>query len=155
MIHRFGDVEFVTARAAPRVRDVDTEESAPAADAPGARLAITGLCVLEGLVLVGFAGFYAYEIAIGESDSVARAVTSMLLILLGGVALLLLARGWRAGGAWPRTPTIVWNALLVPVAWSLHQAGRTAVGVGLAVLAVVSILAAIAAAPADGRTDDG
>jgi hypothetical protein len=100
-------------------------------------------------VLLGFAVLYGYEIAIGASDSVVRAVMSMLLILVGSVALLLLARGWRTGGSWPRTPTIVWNLLLLPVAWSLHQGGRTAIGASLAVVAVASVVAAIAAAPTD------
>jgi hypothetical protein len=78
---------------------------------------------------------------------------SMLLILLGGIALLLLARGWSTSASWPRTPTIVWNALLLPVAWSLHQSGRSAVGVLLAVVAVGSIVAAVAAAPVAARPD--
>jgi hypothetical protein len=130
---------------------VRPEELPPTASAPGARLAVTALCALEGLVLLGFACLYGYEISIGESDSLARALMSMLLILVGGVALLLLARGWRTGGSWPRTPTIVWNALLLPVAWSLHQGGRTAIGAALAALAVASVVAAIAGAPADRR----
>ncbi len=124
-------------------------EDRPADGESSARLAVTALSALEGLVLLGLAGFYGYEIAVGASDSVARAVMSTLLILVGGVALLLLARGWRSGGSWPRTPTIVWNALLVPVAWSLHQGGKSAIGLALAVLALVSVVAAIAAAPAD------
>jgi hypothetical protein len=132
---------------------VPPEDRPPAANAPGARRAATALCALEGLTLLGFAAFYGYEIALGESDSVARAVMSMLLILLGGIALLLLARGWATGVSWPRTPTIVWNALLLPVAWSLHQSGRSGIGVLLAVVAVGSIAAAIAAGRPGDRPD--
>ena len=104
------------------------------------------LCAVEGLTLLGFAAFYGYEIALGQSDSVARAVMSLLLILLGGIALLLLARGWSTASSWPRTPTVVWNALLLPVAWSLHQSGRSAIGVLLAAVALGSIAAAVTAA---------
>lgn len=124
-----------------------TDDLPPGPGASSARLVVAALCVLEGIVLLGFAGFYAYEIAIGESASVARAVMSMLLILIGGIALLLLARGWRTGESWPRTPTIVWNALLLPVAWSMLQADRTAVAMSLGLLAIMSVVAALRAAP--------
>jgi uncharacterized membrane protein len=132
---------------------VHSEDRSPDAGGAGARRAATALCALGGLTLLGVAAFFGYEIALGESDSVARAVMSMLLILLGGIALLLLARGWSTSASWPRTPTIVWNALLLPVAWSLHQSGRSAVGVLLAVVAVGSIVAAVAAAPVADRPD--
>ena len=131
------------------------EDRTEGASGPGARRAATMLCALEGLALLGFAGFYGYEIAIGESDSVARAVVSMLLIVVGAVGLLLLARGWSSGASWPRTPTIVWNALLLPVSWSLHQAGRSGFGAVLAVLAIGSVVAALAAAPRVDRPGAG
>ena len=45
---------------------------------------------------------------------------------------------------------MLWNALLLPVAWSLHEAGRTPVALAVAVVAVASIGAAVSA---PGRRD--
>ncbi|WP_323096730.1 hypothetical protein [Intrasporangium sp. YIM S08009] len=119
---------------------------APASPAtPGTPQRLTGaLTLLEALVVVGFAGFFAYEIATGATSTVTTAVMSGLLILVFGVGLGLLARGWFRGRDWPRTPTLLWNALLLPVAWSLHDAGRTPVALGVAAVALVSIGAALA-----------
>jgi hypothetical protein len=76
------------------------------------------------------------------------------MILVFGVALLFVARGWTRGQGWPRTPTLVWNALLLPVAWTLRESDQTLVAAGLAVLAVASIVAALASPPrrSDGST---
>lgn len=72
---------------------------------------------------LGFCAFYLYELVIGEGDDAARVVMSIALMALTGVALLAMARAWRSGGTWPRTPTILWNLLMLPVAWSMHGGG--------------------------------
>lgn len=107
----------------------------------------------EALVLLALALFYAYETASGAAADVARAVTSGVLILVFAVLLLVVARGWSRGADWPRTPTLLWNALLLPVAWSLHDAGRTLLAVGVAGVALGSIVAALAA-PASAPVRD-
>ena len=53
-----------------------------------------------------------------------------------------LARGWLGSGAWPRTPTIVWNAVLLPVGVSLVQGTRVAEGWVVIVVALVAVVAA-------------
>jgi hypothetical protein len=110
----------------------------------GARRTAGALTLVEGLVVVGFGAFYGYEIATGAAADVTRAATSGLLILVFGLGLLWLARGWLVGRDWPRTPTLLWNALLLPVAWSLHESDRTEVALGVAGLAVASLAAALA-----------
>lgn len=94
-------------------------------------------------MVLGLAGFYAYEISIGATDSVTRALTSGILILGFGIFLLFMARGWARRATWPRTPTILWNALLLPVAWSLLESEQVAIALGVGALAVASIAAAI------------
>ncbi|MBM6404377.1 hypothetical protein JQN72_09010 [Phycicoccus sp. CSK15P-2] len=103
------------------------------------------MCALQSLVLVGVVGFYGYELAVGEGSDPVRVVMSGLLILLGAAGLAVLARGWWGRERWPRTPTVVWNALLVPVGWSLVQAGRTALGAGVLFVALLTGGAAVAA----------
>jgi hypothetical protein len=113
----------------------------PSRGARGVAGLLTGL---QALALVGFAAFYVYELAIGEGSDATRVLMSAVLILVGAVALAVVCRGWVRGAAWPRTPTIVWNLLLVPVGVGLIQGNRALVGWGVVVMAVACTLAAIA-----------
>lgn len=107
------------------------------------------LTLLEALVVLGFGAFWAYEVIVGAADDATRAVTSGLLIVLFGIALLVLARGWFGPREWPRTPTVLWNVLLLPVAWSLRDAGRTPLALAVAVVAIVSVVVAVSAPRVD------
>ena len=109
------------------------------------------LTFLEALVVLGFAGFYVYEMVTGATDDLTRAATSGALILVFGLALLALSRAWARASQWARTPTVLWNVLLLPVAWSLHESDRDAVALGVAAVAVASIVAAVAS---PGRRDE-
>jgi hypothetical protein len=134
-----------------------TDPSSPTPATAGAPQRLAGvLTLLEALVVVGFAGFFAYEIATGATSTVTTAVMSGLLILVFGVGLGALARGWFRARDWPRTPTLLWNVLLLPVAWSLHDADRTPVALGVAAVALASIGAALASPMRrDAGTPDG
>jgi hypothetical protein len=107
------------------------------------------LCALHALVLLGFVVFYLWELGQGASDDATRVVMSAVLIAVFAVLLGLVARGWLRGQDWPKTPTVVWNVLLLPVAWSLIQADRALVGVGLGLAAVAGVLAAVLAQSAE------
>lgn len=82
------------------------------------------VCLSQALVLVGFSVFFVVEIVRGHALDPARAVMSVVMMLLVAAGLVALARGWRGGAAWQGTPTVLWHALLLPVAWSLFQAGQ-------------------------------
>ena len=127
-----------------------TEPTPATREVRGSHRAAGLLTLLEALVVLGFALFYVYEIVTGATDDLTRAATSGLLILVFGLGLLALARGWSRAADWARTPTLLWNVLLLPVAWSLHQSDRTPVGLAVAVVALASIVAALAA---PGRRD--
>ncbi len=109
------------------------------------------LAALEALVLLGLVAFYAYGIASGATSDVVRAVTSGLLILVFGVGLLVVARAWVSAKDWPRTPTLLWNALLLPVGWSLWQSEQAQLAAAVLVLAGASIVAALLAPVAPTR----
>src|SRR6476620_11420419 len=100
------------------------------------------VCGLEAAVLLGFCGFYLWELAQGASSDAGRAAVSTLLIAIFAVALGMLARAWLRGAGWPNTPTIVWNVLLLPVSWGLLTGGQALVGALVAVVAIVGIAAA-------------
>lgn len=96
-------------------------------------------------MLAGFCVFYAVELARGVSSDTTRVVMSIVLIAAFAVVLGALARAWLSGADWPNTPTVVWNVLLLPVAWGLVQAGRGLVGALVGAVAIVGIVSAIAA----------
>jgi hypothetical protein len=89
--------------------------------------------------MAGFAVYYVVELVLGEGSDATRVLMSALLIVIAAVGLGLLSRGWLGTAAWPRTPTIVWNVLLLPVGVSLTQGNRVLVGWVVIVVALVSI----------------
>ena len=113
------------------------------APAPGPRRLVAALVGVQALALLGFAAFYVYELVIGKGSDAGRVIMSALLILLGGLGLAAVTRGWLSDAAWPKTPTIVWSALLVPVGFGLVQGNQVAVGwtvLGIATVTAVSAL---------------
>ncbi len=111
----------------------------------GSQRAAAALTLVEALVLLGFTVFFVVEIVSGASESVATASTLGVLSLCFSAGFGALAVGWSRGSTWPRTPTILLNALLVPVAWSLHDAERTDLALPIGAVAVATIVAAVAA----------
>ena len=129
-----------------------TESTSPARAVRGSHRAAGLLTLVEAVAVLGFALFYVYEMVTGATDDLTRAATSGVLILVFGLGLLALARGWARAADWPRTPTVLWNALLLPVAWSLHESDRTPVALAVGLVAVASIVAAVSS---PGRRADG
>ncbi len=107
------------------------------------------VCAVQALSLLGFVAFYLWELTQGASKDAVLVVMSALLILVFAIGIGALARGWWKGANWPNTPTIVWNLLLLPAAWSLFQAGRGVVALALAVVAALGIVSAARADTAD------
>ena len=118
------------------------------------RAVAAGICGVQALALLGFVGFYVWELTQDSADDVARAVMSAVLILVFAVGIAALARGWVRGDNWPNTPTVVWNALLLPVGWSLVQSDHGLVGALVVVVALVAVVAAIRADTADEDADE-
>ena len=118
------------------------------------RAVAAGICALQALALLGFVGFYLWELTQDSSDDATRVVMSALLILVFAMGIAALARGWVRGDNWPSTPTVVWNALLLPVGWSLVQSDRGLVGALVIVIALLGIIAAIRADTTDRDAED-
>ena len=132
---------------------VVTEQPSPTGSAPHLTgrsrdvfrdLAAT-VSAVQAMSLLGFVVFYLWELTQGASDDAVLVVMSALLILVFAAGIGALARGWWNGDNWPNTPTVVWNLLLLPVAWSLFQAGRGVVALVLAAVAVLGIFSAVRA----------
>lgn len=77
-----------------------------------------------------------------------------VLTLAFGASLGLVARGLWRGLGWPRTATVVWLVLLLPVGWAMVQAGWGLVGaliLGSAVIGIVAVAAESTSAATSGR----
>ncbi len=119
------------------------------------RVVAAAVCTAQGLFLLGFCAFSLYELAQGGSDDATRVVMEVVLVAAFAAGLLGLARFWVRGANWPNTPTIVWNLLLLPVAWGLTQGGRGLIALAVATVAITGIVSAVAADTSDADTSSG
>lgn len=113
----------------------------------------TALAALAMLIMAGMA---AFGVISGGASTISRALTeaAVLLVLAVGVGLLTLNLLRRKSLA--KTPTVLWNGLLVPVAFSLMSGGAKAFGAVTLAVAVVTFFAALSLPrfePADEEND--
>lgn len=101
------------------------------------------MCLLEAVLLLVTAGMYGLELLAGEAFDANTASMSLVVSLIFAILLLVLGMSWFRGREWPRTPTIVWNALLLPASWTLGTSTGLWYGVGLALIAIVGVAAAL------------
>lgn len=120
-------------------------ETRPPPDQGMAPVAAAFVCGIEALLLLALIGAYAVGIAHGSEASLARALSSAAMFLIGATLLAAMARGWRSGARWPRMATLVVNALLIPVSISVTRGNGLLIGLPLLLLAVAGVVAAIRA----------
>lgn len=101
------------------------------------------VCLVEALLLFVTAGMYGVELAAGEAFDASTASMSLVVSLIFALLLVVLGMSWLRDREWPRTPTVVWNVLLLPAAWTLGTSTGLWFGVGLAALAIVGLVAAL------------
>jgi hypothetical protein len=94
-------------------------------------MVLAGLVVLQSLGLVGIAVFYVVEMVVATTSDQGRAAVAALLALVCGVGLGLVGRGLARGRRWARSPALVTQLLVAPVALGLIQGGRWYVGLPL------------------------
>lgn len=98
------------------------------------------LVALQVLGLAGIAAFYLVELVVATADDRVRALITLLLTLAAAAGLGLVVRGLARRRRWSRSPVLVTNLLVLPVAWGLVQGGRWYVGVPLAAWAAVVLV---------------
>src|SRR4051794_18471540 len=81
----------------PSLSAVTSPAPAPSRPRDRFRAFAAGICALQALTLLGFVGFYLWELTQDSADDVARVVMSAVLILVfaGGIAAI--AWGWLRG----------------------------------------------------------
>jgi hypothetical protein len=119
-----------------------------AASTPASRLA--GLLVaVQGVVVLAAAVLWLVEAFVAEATSVLNVVMAVLLFALMGTGLLLVARDLVRRRRWARAPAVTWEVICLPVAYGLVQSDRWYVGLPLAAVALVVLVAVIGSSPAD------
>lgn len=108
-----------------------------------------GVSLLEALALFAAAASYVVELTTGAATEAQLASMSMVVCLVFGALLVVLGASWLRGRTWPRTPTIVWNLLLLPAAWTLTTTSGLLAGITLAVVALIGTGAAVLAPASD------
>jgi hypothetical protein len=101
------------------------------------------ICALQALAVLGWAVFEVVRAGSGRTSTAGVAVALGGLLVVFAGALSVMALGWRRGAGWQKTPTVVWNLLLLPVAWSIVQGGGMLLGLVVGVVALGGLGAAI------------
>lgn len=94
----------------------------------------------QGLALLVLAGLLVVDVVSGTVDDTTQALTEAALVLVFVAAAAAMAKGLSGGSGWARTPSLVWNLLLLPVAYSLFTSGQAAIGTVVLVIAVLTLV---------------
>ena len=116
--------------------------------------ACAALVALQALGLAAVAVFYLVELVVATADDAVRAAVSALLALAAAAGLGLVARGLLQRRGWARSPALVSNLLVLPVAVGLLRGGRWYVGLPLLVWAVAVLGLLFAPATAADLDED-
>jgi hypothetical protein len=103
-------------------------------------VALALLVALQAVGLVGIAVFYVVEMVVATASDQGRAAVAALLALVCGLGLALVARGLARARRWARSPALVTELLVAPVALGLVQGGRWYVGLPLLVWAAAVLV---------------
>ncbi|GGO64559.1 hypothetical protein [Nonomuraea cavernae] len=100
---------------------------------------------LEGLVALGLGLFVGVETARGDAENLTAALAEAAFGMLIGAGLL-----WVAWGGllrmerWGRSPGVLAQIFLLPVAWTLIQADQLLLGIPVIVAALIGLVALLA-----------
>lgn len=101
--------------------------------------------LLEGLLTAVLGVIVGVKALRGDGSLVAGEFMAVCGVLVG-VALVFVARGLSRHRRWSRAPAVVVQIICVPVAITLAQGGRFAVGIPLLVVALLCVLALLTSA---------
>ncbi|MGQ0467281.1 MAG: hypothetical protein ACT4QG_18435 [Sporichthyaceae bacterium] len=107
------------------------------------RLVAVGVSAIEGAVLLGLGIFSIALIVAGHADDPFSAGLMAGLALLAGAGMCAAAWFLWRGERWPRSPSLVWQLVMLPVGFSLLGTQRP-VGIAVLVAAVAAVVALLA-----------
>lgn len=116
--------------------------------------AAAALLGLQGLVVAGFGVVLLVRLVTNRPEQVVSAATLAVTVLVLSLLPLVAARGLWLSRRWSRSPALVVQLMVLPVAWQLVQRDGVLLVVGLAVgataIAVLGMLLNPAATEALG-----
>ena len=118
---------------------------------PGLLLGAAVLVGLEGLALVGLG---VVELASLNTSRVVLAVTTALFFVAMGAGLLACARGLARVESWARGPVVAVQLIELLLAFSFWGGDTTVAAVGLALVAVVTLVGVLHPASTRALADD-
>ncbi|SEM85442.1 hypothetical protein SAMN05660976_06174 [Nonomuraea pusilla] len=114
----------------------------PVSKRPLSLVVAAAIVALEGLVALGLGVYVAVETLVGRPDDLTSALAEAAFGLLVGAGLL-----WVAWGGllrmerWGRSPAVVAQIFLLPVAFTLVRSGQPLIGVPVGVAALAALVA--------------
>ncbi|KNX37703.1 hypothetical protein [Luteipulveratus halotolerans] len=121
---------------------IETRNAAPDELSPASRSAAL-LMAGQAVVLAVLVVISLVQVINGSADDVTQALTEAALVLVFAGCAAALALALHRGKGLARTPTLVWNALLIPVGVSMLGGGAVAIGLAVLLWAVATIAAAV------------
>lgn len=108
-----------------------------------ARSVAAGVTAAQGLTFVIFGIVTAVVAATGDADDATAAGLGGALWMITGAALSFVAWALWRGRHWARSPSLVWQLLMLPVGWSLLDT-QSVVGLVVLVSAVAALISLLA-----------
>jgi hypothetical protein len=108
-----------------------------------------GLAILEAIILFAIAGSLAIASFIRHPTEVVALVAEIVFATLGGIGLLVAARGFKLKKNYGRAPTVLANGIALGVSYYMFDGGRPQLGVPLATIALLTLISALLAVPAE------
>lgn len=98
---------------------------------------------VSGAALVVMSILAFASIASGSASSTTRAATEGIMLLVLAVCVAVVVVGLVRRRSLAKTPTLLWNGMLVPIGLALFDGGAKAVGIGTMVVAVLTFAVAL------------
>lgn len=98
------------------------------------------VAAVEGLALVGLSAFFVIKLLVSTPTDSGGALAVAGFELLGGVLVLMVARGIFHARRWSRSPSVVLQVVSLPVGYTLaFQSGQPEWGLPVLVLAAAEL----------------
>lgn len=97
----------------------------------------------SGAALVVMAILALTSIASGSASSSTRAATEAVMLLVLAACVAVVVVGLLRQRSLAKTPTLLWNGMLVPIGLALYDGGATSLGIGTVVVAVLTFVVAL------------
>lgn len=98
------------------------------------------LVAVEALIITGFAGFYLYELLIGQGQDLLVIIMSVVTMVLFVIALVYTALGLARRHPRAQAPAIAFNFLMVPLGIALFEFAPWWAAVGVLTLGVGTVV---------------